>query len=144
MTQRSRIALGLWLLLGGCSSHQCQLDDDLRLFAGDGAIDCGIAGVKTDRAAVDQCASEAFGAHKAFMARYADADGSKLVTAVASNSDGALKIFRWNSPCGDSSCSSVTDVQECVVPTLKMMTSDDANVLPFDCGSLGLPERICN
>jgi hypothetical protein len=117
----------------------------MRLFAGDGAIDCGTADATHDRAAVDQCATEAFGAGKAFIARYAaQGTDSKLITAVASNTAGKLKIFRWDSaPCGGSSCSPVTDVQSCEGPSVSMETSADPSALPISCESLGLAQRIC-
>jgi hypothetical protein len=131
-------------LLLGCSS-ECTLDDDIHLFAGDGAIDCGTADESHDRAEVDQCATDAFGAGTAFIARYASqGTDSKLVTAVASNTAGKLKIFRWDSaPCGGSSCSAVTDVQSCEGPSVSMQTSADPSALPIDCESLGLAQRIC-
>lgn len=130
----------------GCSQHDCDLDDDLRLFAGDGAIDCGKTSASTDRADVDKCATNAFADGKAFIARYErQGEDSQLVVAVASNTDGKVKIFRWDSsPCGGGSCSPVTDVQSCENPSAATSTSDDPNALPIDCESLGLAERICN
>jgi hypothetical protein len=48
----------------GCSSGDCDLVDDLRLFAGDAAIDCGTAASDEQREGVDQCALDAFKAGK--------------------------------------------------------------------------------
>ena len=132
-------------LLLGCSSSDCVLNDDLRLFAGDGALDCGTADATHDRADIDKCAADAFDAGTPFIARYerTGADAG-VVNAVASNTDGKLKIFRWDdSACGSSSCSPVTDVQSCDGPTLNLQTSDDPNALPINCDSLGTPQRIC-
>lgn len=129
----------------GCSSD-CDLNDDLRLFAGDGAIDCGTAGTESDRAAVDECAVDAFEQGSAFIARYQQTGtDSRLITALASNTEGKLKIFRWDSaPCGGPGCDPVTDVQSCDEPSLALETSEDPSVLPISCGSLGLAERICS
>jgi hypothetical protein len=143
-----RLLLSLCALqaLVGCSQHQCDVDDDLRLFAGDGAIDCGKASGTVDRADVDKCATDAFADGKAFIARYEHMGvDSKTVVAVASNTDNKLKIFRWQSaPCGSQGCSPVTDVQSCEKPSAATMTSDDPNALPIECDSLGAPERICS
>jgi hypothetical protein len=133
------------LSLGGCSNSDCVLDDDLRLFAGDGALDCGIADAKHDRADIDKCAADAFDAGTPFMARY-ERTGvtAKIVTAVATNTDGVVKIFRWDtSSCGGASCAPVTDVQSCDGPTLNEETSADPDALPLSCDSLGVPRRIC-
>ena len=133
------------LLLLGCSRHDCVLDDDLRLFAGDGALDCGTADATHDRADIDKCATDAFDAGKPFIARYSRLGiDSKIVDAVASNTDGKVKVFRWDSaPCGGDACSAVTDVQSCDGPTPNMDTSSDASALPISCASLGTPQRIC-
>lgn len=148
MTSVRLLGLASFLALG-CSRHDCALDDDLRLFAGDGAIDCGTAGGGQDRADVDKCSTDAFAAGKAFMARYSrQGVDSKIVDAVASNTDGKVKIFRWDSaPCGGDACSAVTDVQSCDGPTQNMdtsaSTSTTGSTLPINCDSLGTPERIC-
>jgi len=143
-----RLLLSLCALqaLVGCSQHQCDLDDDLRLFAGDGAIDCGKVSGTTQREDVDKCATDAFADGKAFIARYERRGVDTLqVVAVASNTDGKVKIFRWDStPCGSQACSPVTDVQSCEKPSAASATSDDPNALPIECDSLGLPERICS
>lgn len=133
-------SLAVW----GCSSD-CNVDDDLRLFAGDAALDCGTADESHPRAAVDACASDAFDAGTAFLARYqAQGTDSRLLTAVAMNSAGKVKIFRWDSsPCGGGSCSPVTDVQACEGPSSSMMSSEDPNALPISCASLGLAQRVC-
>lgn len=130
----------------GCSQHECDLKDDMRLFAGDGAIDCGTAGDGKQRSEVDQCATDAFEAHQAFFARYqSTGTDSKLVVGVASNTEGAVKIFRWDSaPCGGPGCDPVTDVQTCEEPSVLPQTSDDPNALPLDCKTLGTPQRICS
>jgi hypothetical protein len=132
----------LWL---GCSRNDCVLDDDLRLFTGDGALDCGTAGPAKDRADVDKCAADAFDAGKPFIARYERMGvASKIVNAVGSNTDGKVKVFRWDSaPCGGDACSAVTDVQSCDGPTLNMDISTDPTALPISCASLGTPQRIC-
>jgi hypothetical protein len=133
------------LALFGCSSD-CELDDDLRLFAGDAALDCGTADDTHARADVDTCATNAFNAGTAFSARYQQqGTDSKLETAVAMNSAGKVKVFRWDSsPCGGgSSCSPVTDVQSCEGPTAALATSEDPNALPISCSSLGLAQRVC-
>ena len=140
---RSAGLLGLALL--GCSS-QCDLDDDVRRFAGDAALDCGTANETQGRADVDTCAISAFDDGSAFIARYQQRGiDSKLLTAVAMNSAGQVKIFRWDSsPCGGgSSCSPVTDVQACEGPAVELATSEDPNALPLSCSSLGLAQRIC-
>jgi hypothetical protein len=134
--------LGLALL--GCS-NECDLDDDLRRFAGDAALECGTADAAHARADVDTCATNAFDAGNAFIARYQQQGiDSKLLTAVAMNSAGKVKIFRWDSsPCGGGSCSPVTDVQACEGPAVTLTTSEDPGALPFSCSSLGLAQRIC-
>ena len=139
MTLVTRLAGPLCLLLLGCST-ECALDDDMHLFAGDGATDCGTADASHDRVEVDQCATDAFEAGKAFMARYAETgQSSKLVTAVAGNTAGKVKVFRWT-----DSPSAVTDVQSCEEPSLNLETSQDPEALPINCTSLGLPQRICS
>jgi hypothetical protein len=139
---RSLGLLGLCLL--GCSSD-CDLDNDIRLFAGDDALDCGTADEARARADVDTCAADAFDSQNAFIARYQQqGEDSKLLVAVAMNSAGQVKIFRWDSsPCGGGSCSPVTDVQACEGPTVTLRTSDDASALPISCSSLGLAQRVC-
>lgn len=141
----SRLLLAVLCLpaLLGCSS-ECELDDDLRLFAGEGAVDCGTAGGEADRASVDQCAIDGFDAGTAFIARYRPTGAdSRLITAVASNTEGKVKIFRWDSaPCGG--CDPVTDVQDCEKPSLTEESSEDPNILPISCESLGLAQRICS
>ena len=138
MTLVTRLAGPLCLLLLGCST-ECALDDDMHLFAGDGATDCGTADASHDRVEVDQCATDAFEAGKAFMARYAETgQSSKLVTAVAGNTAGKVKVFRWT-----DSPSAVTDVQSCDGPSVRMATADDPSVLPISCESLGLAQRVC-
>jgi len=135
----------LSLALLGCSS-ECDLDDDIRRFAGDAALDCGTANATLDRADVDTCATSAFEDGSAFIARYQQQGiDSKLLTAVAMNSAGQVKIFRWDSsPCGGgSSCSPVTDVQACQGPAVELASSEDPNALPLSCSSLGLAQRIC-
>jgi hypothetical protein len=121
------------------------LNDDLRLFAGDGARDCGSATAAGDRSNVDACVAQAFEAGEAFMARYEHQGiSSKTVTAVASNSDGRIKIFQWDSaPCGGSGCAAVTDVQSCNGPSLNEDFESDPEALPISCEDVGLPERTC-
>jgi hypothetical protein len=128
----------------GCS-NDCALDDDMRLFAGDAALDCGTADETHPREDVDACASGAFEDGRAFIARYQQqGEDSRLVTAVAMNTAGIVKVFRWDSsPCGGGSCSPVTDVQACEGPSLEMSTSADENALPIACSSLGLAQRVC-
>ena len=135
-------ALSLSLL--GCA-NDCTLDDDMRLFAGDAALDCGTADETTPREDVDACATAAFDDGQAFIARYQQqGKDSRLVTAVAMNTAGKVKVFRWDSaPCGGGSCSPVTDVQACEGPSLEMSTSSDENALPIACSSLGLAQRVC-
>jgi hypothetical protein len=138
-----------WLgLLGlatlGCSNGDCDLNDDTRQFAGDTALDCGTAG-EDDRADVDTCVAGAFEAGTAFIARYRQqGEDSVLVTAVAMNTAGKVEIFRWDSsPCGGGDCRATTDVQSCTGPSLSPMTSEDPNILPITCESLGLAQRVC-
>ena len=134
----------LALALLGCS-NDCALDDDMRLFAGDAALDCGTADESHPREDVDACAGGAFEDGQAFIARYQQqGKDSRLVTAVAMNTAGKVKVFRWDSsPCGGGSCSPVTDVQACEGPSLEMSTSADENALPIACSSLGLAQRVC-
>lgn len=134
----------LALALLGCSSN-CELDDDIRLFAGEAAVDCGTADEAQGRNDVDTCATNAFDTGTAFVARYRrQGTDSKLVNAVAMNSAGHVKIFRWDSsPCGGGSCSPVTDVQACEGPAVELATSEDPNALPLSCSSLGLAQRVC-
>jgi hypothetical protein len=145
MTFRVKLLLSSCALLLGCSSNDCALDDDLRLFAGDSALDCGTADAAHARADVDKCAADAFDAGQPFIARYErTGTDSRLLNAVASNTDGKVKIFRWDSaPCGGPSCNPVTDVQSCDGPTRSTQTKDDPNALPISCDSLGLAQRIC-
>jgi hypothetical protein len=138
-----------WLgLLGlaalGCSNGDCDLNDDTRQFAGDTALDCGTADAD-DRADVDACVVGAFEARTAFVARYKQqGEDSVLVTAVAMNTAGKVQIFRWDgSPCGGGDCRPTTDVQACEGASVKPMTSDDPNILPIACESLGLAQRVC-
>lgn len=140
-----------WLWLSSCaaalacSSGECELEDDLRLFAGDGAIDCGTADAAHDRTGVDQCAGDAFEAGEAFFARYErTGTDSKLLQAVAMNSVGVVKVFLWDSsPCGGGdSCDPATDVQTCEEPSLRLESSEEPS-LPFDCESYGLAQRVC-
>lgn len=128
----------------GCSSD-CELDDDIRLFAGEEAVDCGSADADHDRLEVDDCVADAFDHGSAFIARYQQqGEDSKLVTAVAMNTAGKVKVFRWDSsPCGGGSCSPVTDVQSCEGPALETQTHEDPNTLPITCASLGLAQRVC-
>lgn len=144
MFRVSGLALACGFALG-CSSSDCALDDDLHLFAGDGALDCGTADATHDRGDIDKCASDAFSAGQPFIARYQRTGvDSHIVNAVASNTDGKVKIFRWDSaPCGGDSCLPVTDVQSCDGPTVNMQTPDDPTALPLNCDSLGLPQRVC-
>ena len=144
MTGAGRLTLTTCLALGGCES-QCVLNDDLRLFAGDGARDCGTVTVADDRSDVDACVAQAFEAGEAFIARYEHQGvSSKTVTAVASNSEGRIKIFQWDSsPCGGSGCDPVTDVQGCNGPSLNEEIADDPEALPVSCEDTGLPERTC-
>jgi hypothetical protein len=141
---RSRLVLAACFALGSCES-ECVLNDDLRLFAGDGARDCGTVTASGDRSDVDACVAQAFEAGEAFIARY-ESRGvmSQLVTAVASNSEGRIKIFQWDSsPCGGSGCAAVTDVQSCNDPSLNEEIADDPEALPILCEEMGLPERTC-
>ncbi len=145
MTRAAWLLCVVGLLACGCSSD-CDLDDDVRLFAGDAAVDCGTADATHDRRDIDQCLLDAFDAGTAFIARYRQqGEDSKLETALAMNTEGKVKIFRWDSsPCGDgSSCSPVTDVQSCEGPTVAAQSSDDPNALPLACASLGLAQRTC-
>lgn len=134
----------LSLALLGCS-NDCELDDDMRLFAGDGALDCGTADESHPRSDVDACVTGAFEDGQAFIARYEQqGEDSRLMTALAMNTAGKVKVFRWDSsPCGGGSCSPVTDVQACEEPSLELLTSENENALPIRCGSLGLAQRVC-
>ena len=128
----------------GCSS-ECALTDDLRLFAGDRARDCGSAPARSDPAEVDTCVAEAFEAGEPFIARY-ERQGvdSKVVAAIASNDEGKVQLFQWDSaPCGGSHCAPVTDARLCEGPALTAETSDDPRALPISCERLGLPQRVC-
>jgi hypothetical protein len=145
MRSAAWLVCGLGLLSCGCSSD-CELDDDLRLFAGDTAVDCGTADATHDRSEIDQCAVDAFEAGTAFIARYQQqGEDSKLSTALAMNTAGRVKVFRWDSsPCGGgSSCSPVTDVQSCEEPAVAAESTEDPNALPITCKSLGLAQRTC-
>jgi hypothetical protein len=128
----------------GCS-NECALDDDLRLFAGDGARDCGSVSAGGDRADVDACVAEAFEAGEPFIARYESRGvDSKVVSAIASNSEGTVKLFQWDAaPCGGPGCDPVTDVQLCDGPALSAETSEDSSALPISCDRIGLPQRVC-
>jgi hypothetical protein len=131
-------------LCWGCS-NDCELGDDLTLFAGDGARDCGVVEPADDRAKVDACVVEAFEAGQAFTARYQrQGTDSDIVVALASNSGGTIKLFLWDSaPCGGPGCDPVTDVQSCEGPELSQETSEDPNALPITCESFGLTQRVC-
>jgi hypothetical protein len=140
-----RVLLGCCCLtLVGCST-KCELDDDLRLFAGEAAHDCGSAENTEQRVAVDACVADAFETKHGFIARYpTQGEDSKLVTAVAGNSAGVVKLFQWDSaPCGGPGCDPVTDVQSCEAPSLTARTSEDPDALPITCESYGLAERTC-
>jgi hypothetical protein len=139
-----------WLALVGlaalaCSNNDCDLNDDIRQFAGDTALDCGTADEAHDRADIDACAVGAFEAGTAFIARYRQqGTDSVLVTAVAMNTAGKVELFRWDSsPCGGGDCRPTTDVQSCESASVSPTTSEDPNVLPITCESLGLAQRIC-
>jgi len=139
-----RLVLATCLALGGCKS-ECVLNDDVRLFAGDGARDCGSVTAADDRTDVDACVAQAFEAGGSFIARYeSQGEDSRLVTAVASNSEGRIKFFQWDSaPCGGPGCDAVTDVQSCNGPSLNQEIGDDPEALPILCEDMGLPERTC-
>jgi hypothetical protein len=132
------------LLLLGCD-NSCELDSDLHLFAGDGARDCGIVELGGDPSEVDACVVEAFEAERAFIARYqVQGTDSKVVTALASNTVGDVKLFQWDSaPCGGPGCDPVTDVQSCFEPSLTLVSEENPNALPISCERHGVPERIC-
>jgi hypothetical protein len=136
------VCCSLGLLSGACSSD-CVLDDDLARFAGDDATDCGSVEVGKDRSKVDACATAAFEAKHAFIARYqTQGEDSRLITAVAMSSAGKVRFFRWDSsPSGSGS--PATDVQTCEDPTLDLMSGVDPGILPIGCSALGAPERIC-
>lgn len=144
------MTLRLWTLplcaaLCWACSDSCELSDDLRLFAGDGARDCGVVEPADDRSQVDACVAEAFEAGVAFIARYErQGTDSKVITAVASNTEGTVKLFLWDSaPCGGPGCDPVTDVQSCEGPSLTQETSEDPNALPITCEDYGLTQRVC-
>ena len=134
------------LLLACCWGCQegCVLDDDVRFFAGDGARDCGTAAAD-GRAAVDGCVVEAFESGQAFIARYESVGASsQVVSVVASNTEGKVKLFRWDSaPCGGMGCEAVTDVQSCEGPALVEQSSEDPLASPIRCEELGLAQRVC-
>ena len=144
MTPRAWLGFALCLAACACKS-ECVLNDDVRLFAGDEARDCGTVTAADQRDDVDACVAEAFAAGEAFIARYERAGvDSKVVTAVASNTEGRVKIFQWDSaPCGGPGCDPVTDVQGCIGPSLNPALSEDPNALPIACEDMGLPERTC-
>jgi hypothetical protein len=144
MTSSKRLILALAGWCFACSD-QCELNDDLQRFAGDSARDCGSVGRDDDRAEVDGCVAEAFGSGEAFIARYEQQGvDSKVVMAVAADSDGKVKLFQWDSaPCGGTGCDAVTDARTCEGPALSEETSDDPLALPITCDRVGLPERIC-
>lgn len=137
-------ALGC-LLAWGCDGSECVLNDDLRQFAGNSARDCGTVTVADERTDTDACVVAAFEAGEPFIARYERMGiDSKVVTAVASNTDGKIKVFQWDSaPCGGPGCDPVTDVQNCNEPTLNPAASESRDELPILCGGDALPERIC-
>jgi hypothetical protein len=128
----------------GCSDG-CVLDDDVRLFAGQSARDCGTATAVDDRSKVDECVADAFEEGAPFIARYElVGTDSKVVSVVAANTDAKVKLFQWDSaPCGGPGCDAVTDVQSCEGPTLTEETSEDPLALPITCEAFGLPERVC-
>ena len=132
-------------LVWGCSSSECELNDDLRQFAGNAARDCGTVTVTDERTSTDACVVEAFEAGEPFIARYERMGvDSEVVTAVASNSEGRIKVFQWDSaPCGGPGCDAVTDVRNCNEPSLNPAMSEDRDALPIVCESEGLSERIC-
>jgi hypothetical protein len=138
----------LWLAVSSCwacSEDQCELNDDLLLFAGDTARDCGTVGLDDDRATVDACVIDAFESEEPFLARYERyGTDSKVVTALAANGDGEVKLFQWDSaPCGGTGCDAVTDVQSCDGAALSEETSDDPSALPVTCEQVGLAQRVC-
>jgi hypothetical protein len=145
MTASKWLAALACFALGGCSSNDCALDDDLRLFAGDGARDCGTVGLGQDRTQVDACVADALDAGVAFMARY-EFQGveAKRESAVASNSAGKVELFQWQAePCGSGSCGPATDVQSCQGPALNPDSGADPLALPVTCESTGLAQRVC-
>ena len=144
MAQSNLIVAVLLGLCAGCSS-ECGLDDDVRLFAGETARDCGSVAVDGDRADVDACVAEAFDAGEPFIARYEQSGlDSNVISAVASNTEGSVKLFQWDSsPCGGSGCDPVTHVRSCEGPALSQETSEDPLALPITCDRVGLPQRVC-
>ena len=137
----SRFLLCCCSLALACQS-ECALDDDLRLFAGDDAIDCGSVAPGGDRSEVDSCATDAFEAGDPFIARYEQVGVERRLTlAVAGNSEGRVKLFRFdNAPCGSTSCDPVTDVQSCEGPSAAKVSSDEPDALPIECEELGLAQ----
>jgi hypothetical protein len=141
-----KLGVGSWLCFGApACSNKCELDDDLRLFAGDSARDCGLVEIGADRTQADDCVSNAFEAREPFIVRYSrQGTDSQVVTAVGANSAGAIKIFQWDSaPCGGPGCDPVTDVQSCDNPSLNLESSESPDALPIACGSFGNPQRVC-
>jgi hypothetical protein len=135
------VCCGLGVLSGACS-NDCVLDDDLTRFAGDGATDCGSVEVGKDRSKVDDCATSAFEAKHAFVARYqTQGEDTRVVTAVAMNTDGQVRIFRWASSSSGSG-SAVTDAQTCEEPMVGLKPGDPS-ILPIGCGALAVAERTC-
>lgn len=142
--------LSPWFLLPAAAlcwacSDSCELGDDVRLFTGDSARDCGVVTPSDDRAKVDACVVEAFEAGEPFIARYErQGTDSKVIVALAANTEGKVKLFQWDSaPCGGPGCDPVTDVQSCEGPELAGETSEDPNALPLTCKDYGLPQRVC-
>jgi hypothetical protein len=146
MTQPKLLVAALVGLCAACS-NECGLDEDVRFFAGETARDCGSVAPEGDRAGVDACVAEAFDAGAPFIARYEQGGvDSKLVLAVASNTEGVVKLFQWDSsPCGGAGCDPVTDVQSCEGPALRQdtQTSEDPRGLPITCDRVGLAQRVC-
>jgi len=144
MTSSSWLLPLVLALCWSCTS-KCELNDDVRLFAGDTARDCGTAGATEDRSKVDGCVADAFTDGAPFIARYERMGvDSKVVIAVAANTEGRVKLFQWDSaPCGGTGCDPVTDVQSCEGPALSEQTSEDPQALPITCEDVGLPQRIC-
>jgi hypothetical protein len=89
--------------------------------------------------------ADAFDAGAAFMARYErQSTSSKLIMAVAANTEGKVKLFQWDSaPCGGTGCDAVTDVRSCDGAALSEETSEDPLALPISCERVGLPQRVC-
>ncbi len=131
-------------ICAGCS-NECALNDDLRLFAGESARDCGSVAPDGDRADADACVAEAFDAGDPFIVRYERMGiDSKVISGLAANAEGTVKLFQWDSaPCGGPGCDPVTDVQVCEGPTLTEQTSEDPLALPITCERVGSSERVC-